>query len=121
MSNVTDCKGMTTAQVIVFMIQVAVFVLIVFLINALSPIVSRVYIRLFHGQPIIPLTEFVTNIFSDALMFIVPVMLAALIRFRNWRNWPTSGTFLNLVLLLICGFYLAGLTMPLLRYTVGIH
>ena len=71
MSDVIKAKGLTAARAVT---PVSV-ILVILLINVASPIVSRVYARVFRGQPVILLTEFVIDTLPVALLPFALMML----------------------------------------------
>ncbi|MBQ3290325.1 MAG: hypothetical protein IJH50_13070 [Kiritimatiellae bacterium] len=115
MSNAIKGKRLPMAQVV----MIVLVILEVFIINIVSPFISRAYAHIFHGQPIIPLTGFVINVFPIALLFLLPVIFVLL--FRCLGNLIGRSVFLCFVLVMICGLYIFGLVLPFFYYPIGLQ
>ena len=114
MSNVIKGKELSAAQVA----MVVLVILVVIIINIASPFVSRAYAHAFCGQPIPPLTGFVTNVFPPVLLFLLLVLFALP---RHLRNCVIRSSILCLLIVFICGLYLCGLALPFVRYPIGLE
>ncbi len=82
-----------------------------------SSFILRIYETRFHGQPIIPLTEFALRQLPYIILVFSVCNLAS--------SFLTRGRF-NLEILFIClislgcGLYLIGIALPFISYSIGL-
>ena len=112
MSSATNDRNSPMAQIMI--------VALVALINVSSPLISKIYARIFHGDPVIPLTSFVINVLPVVLLILLPAMLVVL-TFSRLRSSPGRNTIFYFATALICGIYLSGIALPFICFPIGLE